>query len=252
MGALHEGHLALCREARKENQKFVASVFVNPTQFAPDEDYQKYFRPFEHDCKLLEKLGCDAVFAPAPEQMYRGANTTQVIENELTTLWEGKSRPTHFAGVTTIVTKLFHLIPAHRAYFGEKDYQQLKVIQRMVENLNFPIKIMPVPTVREEDGLAKSSRNAYLNSQERQAAKVLFLALSAAAKAANEGEKKAAPLIDLMKQICQNEPLFHLDYAVVVDAQTLRPIDLLQKEARALIAGHIGDTHLIDNYPIIL
>jgi pantoate--beta-alanine ligase len=160
MGALHEGHLSLCAKAREENQKYITSIFVNPTQFAPGEDYEKYFRPFERDCDLLRDAGCDAVFAPDAAQMYDAKNSTTVSVSGLTSLWEGAVRPTHFDGVTTIVSKLFHLVPAHRAYFGEKDYQQLKTIQRMVADLNFPIEIVPVSTVRESDGLAKSSRNA--------------------------------------------------------------------------------------------
>jgi pantoate--beta-alanine ligase len=248
MGALHEGHLSLCAKAREENQKYITSIFVNPTQFAPGEDYEKYFRPFERDCDLLRDAGCDAVFAPDAAQMYDANSSTKVSVSGLTSLWEGAVRPTHFDGVTTIVSKLFHLVPAHRAYFGEKDYQQLKIIQRMVADLNFPIEIIPIPTVREADGLAKSSRNAYLNLTERQAATVLYRALQSAVKLAADGEKDVKVLLDAMQKVCAQESLFQLDYAAIVDTETLQPLTCLEKSpARALIAGYIGKTHLIDN-----
>jgi pantoate--beta-alanine ligase len=248
MGALHEGHLSLCEKAREENQKYITSIFVNPTQFAPGEDYEKYFRPFERDCDLLRAAGCDAVFAPDAAQMYDANNRTTVSVSGLTALWEGAVRPTHFDGVTTIVSKLFHLVPAHRAYFGEKDYQQLKTIQRMVADLNFFIQIIPVPTVRESDGLAKSSRNAYLEPAERQVATVLYRALQSAVKLAVDGERDIKVLLDMMQKVCAKEPLFQLDYATIVDAETLQPLAHLEKApARALIAGYIGKTHLIDN-----
>jgi len=251
MGALHEGHLSLCAKARSENHKYITSIFVNPTQFAPGEDYEKYFRPFERDCDLLRDAGCDVVFAPDAAQMYDAQSSTKVSVSGVTSLWEGAVRPTHFDGVTTIVSKLFHLIPAHKAYFGEKDYQQLKTIQRMVTDLNFPIEIIPVPTVREEDGLAKSSRNAYLQSAERQAAAVLYRALQRAAISALNGEKDTKVLLGEMQKICAQESLFRLDYTAIVDAQTLQPLTHLQTNpARALIAGYIGQTHLIDNCAI--
>jgi len=251
MGALHEGHLSLCNKARQENHKYITSIFVNPTQFAPGEDYEKYFRPFERDCELLRAAGCDAVFAPDAAQMYDDQSSTKVSVSGLTALWEGAVRPTHFDGVTTIVSKLFHLVPAHRAYFGEKDYQQLKIIQRMVRDLNFPIEIIPVPTVRESDGLAKSSRNAYLQPAERQAATVLYRALQSAVKLAADGEKEIKVLLDAMQKVCAQEPLFRLDYAAVVDTETLQALTCLKESpARALIAGYIGQTHLIDNYGI--
>lgn len=253
MGALHEGHLSLCAKARQENQKYITSIFVNPTQFAPGEDYEKYFRPFERDCELLRAAGCDAVFAPDAAQMYEEQSSTKVTVSGLTSLWEGAVRPTHFDGVTTIVSKLFHLVPAHRAYFGEKDYQQLKIIQRMVRDLNFPIEIIPVPTIRESDGLAKSSRNAYLHPPERQAATVLYRALQSAAKLAEDGEAETKVLLDTMQKVCAKEPLFQLDYAAIVDTETLQPLTHLEKaSARALIAGYIGKTHLIDNCAIEL
>jgi len=251
MGALHEGHLSLCAKAREENQKYITSIFVNPTQFAPGEDYEKYFRPFERDCDLLRAAGCDAVFAPDAAQMYDANSSTKVSVSGLTALWEGAVRPTHFDGVTTVVSKLFHLVLAHRAYFGEKDYQQLKTIQRMVADLNFPIQIIPIPTVREADGLAKSSRNAYLNPTERQAATVLYRALQSAVKLVADGEKDVKVLLDAMQKVCAQEPLFRLDYAAIVDIETLKPLKCLEKiPARALIAGYIGKTHLIDNCAI--
>lgn len=248
MGALHEGHLALCQNAKAKNAKYIASLFVNPKQFAPGEDYQKYFRPFERDCQLLREAGCDAVFAPEAAQMFDDTNSTTVSVSGLSQLWEGAVRPTHFDGVTTIVAKLFNLIPAHRAYFGEKDYQQLKIIERMTADLNFPIQIIPVPTVREKDGLAKSSRNAYLAPEQRQAATVLYKALQQALTLCKNNEKDIDIIRRQMELTANNEPLFKLDYAAIVDAQTLQPLTTIRETpARALIAGHIGDTHLIDN-----
>jgi pantoate--beta-alanine ligase len=250
MGALHEGHLALCRRARAENEKFAASIFVNPLQFRAGEDLEKYPRPFERDCRLLEEAGCDALFAPTQEAIYgSGEMLTAVDVARLSTLWEGAARPGHFRGVTTIVAKLFNIVPADRAYFGEKDFQQLKIIERMTADLNFDTEIVPCETVREADGLALSSRNAYLNAQERAAAPALYRALRAAQSEARGGEASAKVLLQTMQQVVAAEPALSLDYATVVDTQTLEPIETVTKEkpARALIAARAGSTRLIDN-----
>jgi len=249
MGALHQGHLELVRRTRKENSIVVTSIFVNPTQFRPGEDYEKYPRVFERDCALLQSNNCDVAFAPTKDAMYPAGATTFVEVGVLGETLEGEIRPGHFRGVATIVAKLFNLVRAHRAYFGEKDFQQLKVIEAMTRDLNFEIEIVPCPTIRESDGLALSSRNAYLSSQEREAAPAIFRALSAAQKLATRGESNVEILRDAMHEILANEPRLQPEYSVVVNAQTLEPIEKLthKKPARALIAARAGSTRLIDN-----
>ncbi|QYJ15473.1 Pantothenate synthetase [Rubrobacter xylanophilus DSM 9941] len=255
MGALHEGHLSLVRRAREECGKVVVSVFVNPTQFGEGEDFERYPRNLERDRRLLGEAGCDAVFAPAVEDMY-GGGTTDLSSGErvfveagrLGELWEGEERPGHFRGVATVVAMLFNAAEPDRAYFGEKDYQQLKVIQKMVRDLLFGVKVVPCPTVREPDGLALSSRNAYLSPQERRAAGALWRALREAAERARSGERDARRLERAMEEVCRAEPLVRLQYAAVVDAETLERLGALgDRPARALIAAHVGETHLIDN-----
>lgn len=262
MGALHEGHLDLCRRARRDHQKFVASIFVNPLQFGVSEDLGKYPRPFERDCKLLEEVGCDALFAPPESEMYGQAQLTHghappgvpntfVEVTVLGEVWEGVARPGHMRGVTTVVSKLFNIVGPDAAYFGEKDYQQLKVIERMTSDLNFPTQIVPVPTVREADGLALSSRNAYLNAEERQAATALYRALTRAAEMAKNGQRDVAVLGREMHKICEAEPLVTIQYITIVDAETLAPIRVLEgNPARAMIAARVGNTRLIDNLAI--
>jgi pantoate--beta-alanine ligase len=250
MGALHEGHLALCRRAAAENDEFVASIFVNPLQFRAGEDLEKYPRPFDRDCALLEKVGCAAVFAPTKEAIYgSGEVLTSVDVAGLSTLWEGAARSGHFRGVATIVAKLFNIVPANRAYFGEKDFQQLKIIERMAVDLNFDIQVVPCETIREADGLALSSRNSYLSADERSAATALYRALIAAQYSARTGETSAKVLLQKMETEISQEPSLQLDYAAVVDVRTLEPIDALTRgnPARALIAAHAGSTRLIDN-----
>ncbi len=255
MGALHAGHLKLVKRARAENQVLVASIFVNPLQFGPSEDLQRYPRPFERDCDLLEAAGCDIIFAPAAEEMYgkssvagRLASQTVVEVLTLGEMWEGAVRPGHLSGVTTVVCKLFHLIMPTRAYFGEKDFQQLRAIQAMVHDLNFPLEIVPVPTVREADGLALSSRNAYLSDAERAAAPVLYRALKLGVEHAQAGERNVVRLGEKMQTAIDAEPQVKIQYLTIVDDQTLQPVlEITHLPLRILVAAHLGHTRLIDN-----
>ncbi|MDF2440291.1 MAG: pantoate--beta-alanine ligase [Abditibacteriota bacterium] len=259
MGALHAGHLALGRRAREENSRFVASLFVNPLQFGVNEDLSKYPRPFEEDCQMLRDAGCDALFAPSAETMY-GISTheaslhvphTYVEVAMLGEVWEGVVRPGHLRGVATVVAKLFNIVLPQRAYFGEKDFQQLRVIEQMVQDLNFPITIVPVETVREADGLALSSRNAYLSAEERAAAQVLSRALCEGVARARAGESDAAQLGVHMQQILDAKPQIYVQYLTVVDANTLDSLAHLDgRPARILIAARVGQTRLIDNMPL--
>src|SRR5215210_169190 len=254
MGALHDGHLSLVHAAREQCDRFVASIFVNPLQFEAPEDLEKYERPFERDCRLLREAGCDAVFAPSVEVMY-GARTTSVhpaqtfVEVEgLGGILEGETRPGHFRGVATVVAKLFNIVGPQRAYFGEKDYQQLKVIEQMVRDLFFDTEIVPCPTIREEDGLALSSRNVRLTMDERKAAAVLYRALRGSVDLARDGERNAAKLVETTRALCEAQPLVDLQYVAVVDAETLEPVTELDgRPVRALVAASVGGTHLIDN-----
>ena len=252
MGALHEGHLSLARAARAENDVFVASIFVNPLQFGSREDLDRYERPFERDSRRLEEAGCDVLFAPSTEAMYgsgdRGGSQTVVEVGELGRVLEGAVRPGHFRGVATIVAKLFNVVAPGRAYFGEKDYQQLKVIQSMVRDLFFDVEVVPGPTVREPDGLAMSSRNARLSPDEREASVALYRALKEGASLAEGGERNAKALVEAMRRSVETHSLVELQYIAVVDAETLEPLSELDgRPARALIAASVGGTHLIDN-----
>ena len=253
MGALHEGHLSLARAARVANDVFVASIFVNPLQFGSREDLDKYERPFERDSRLLEEIGCDVLFAPSTQAMYgagtaRGGSRTVVEVGELGEVLEGAARPGHFRGVATVVAKLLNAVAPDRAYFGEKDYQQLKVIQQMVRDLFFDVEIVPGPTVREPDGLAISSRNSRLSPQEREASVALHRALKGGASLAADGERDAGVIAQAISRASEVNPLVELRYAAVVDAETLEPISELDgRPARALIAASVGGTHLIDN-----
>jgi pantoate--beta-alanine ligase len=259
MGALHQGHLALAERAREENSRFVASVFVNPLQFSVNEDLDKYPRRFEEDCTMLREAGCDAVFTPSVQTMY-GTSTheeslhlphTYVEVALLGEVWEGVVRPGHLRGVATVVAKLFNIVLPQRAYFGEKDFQQLRIVQQLVSDLNFPISIVPVETVREADGLALSSRNAYLSAEERAAAKVLFCALSEGVARARAGETDVTELGVQMQQIIDKQPQIHVQYLTVVDAATLESLSHLDgRPARILIAARVGETRLIDNMPL--
>jgi pantoate--beta-alanine ligase len=256
MGALHDGHLSLIRRARAACDRVVVSIFVNPTQFGRGDDFETYSRPFERDSALLDEEGCDAIFAPTVEAMYGGSSLDLSPSGErayveaggLGEIWEGEARPGHMRGVATVVAMLFNIARPHRAYFGEKDYQQLKVIERLVRNLFFGIEIVPCPTVREPDGLAMSSRNANLSPEERRAATVLQRALSAAANLKQQGRSNVADLVAAMREVYDTEPLVSVQYAAVVDAETLAPLDHLgDSPARAIIAARVGETRLIDN-----
>ena len=246
MGFLHEGHASLIRKCREQNDIVVVSDFVNPTQFGPNEDLEAYPRDFERDSKLCESLGADLIFAPSPEDMYHDPHAFVSI-NTLSETLCGKTRPIHFKGVCTVVTKLFHIVAPDRAYFGEKDAQQLAIIRKMVKDLNFDIEIVGCPIVREEDGLAKSSRNTYLNDKERQAA----LCLSRAVKTGKEVIYTGADekeVLNPMKAIIEAEPLARIDYVMMVDALTMQPIEKADRDVLVAMAVYIGKTRLIDNF----
>jgi len=254
MGALHEGHLELCRRARSENARLVVSIFLNPTQFGPREDLSRYPHPFERDCDALREIGCDLVFAPTREGMYGRADFAHGSWIDVTPfdeMWEGVTRPGHLRGVATVVAKLFNLCCPTRAYFGEKDFQQLRVVQSLVRDLNFPLEIVPCPTKRESDGLAMSSRNVYLSPDERRAAAAIFRALSAGRDLAREGEKSVVRIGEAMHGVLNAQPELKPQYLAVVDAETLAPLrELDARPARILFAGFLGKTRLIDNLAI--
>ena len=251
MGALHAGHLELCRRAKAENDLLVTSIFVNPAQFAPHEDLARYPHPFERDCDSLRELGCDAVFAPTKEAMYGKTDFlhgTWIDVTPFDEMWEGVTRPGHLRGVATVVAKLFNICSPTRAYFGEKDFQQLRVVQSLVADLNFSLQIVPCPTVRESDGLAMSSRNAYLSAQERRSATVIFRAMNAGRDLARSGERDVTKIGQAIDGVLASEPDFGAQYVAIVDAQTLAPLrELDGRETRILVAGTLGKTRLIDN-----
>ena len=246
MGFLHEGHASLIRKCREQNDIVVVSDFVNPTQFGPNEDLEAYPRDFERDSKLCESLGADLIFAPSPEDMYHDPHAFVSIDNLSETLC-GKTRPIHFKGVCTVVTKLFHIVAPDRAYFGEKDAQQLAIIRKMVKDLNFDIEIVGCPIVREEDGLAKSSRNTYLNDKERQAALCLSRAVKTGKEVIYTGAD-AKEVLNPMKAIIEAEPLARIDYVMMVDALTMQPIEKADRDVLVAMAVYIGKTRLIDNF----
>jgi pantoate--beta-alanine ligase len=247
MGALHEGHLSLVRAAKAQCDAVVVSIFVNPTQFGPTEDLAKYPRQFERDCALLEKENVDIVFAPSVEEMYAQGESTWVTVEGLSDKLDGRSRPGHFRGVTTVVAKLFHVIEPDVAFFGQKDAAQVAVIRRMVRDLNFPVEIAVCPIVREPDGLAMSSRNAYLNPEERQRALVLRRSLRRVEEEFRAGERDAAKLVAGARQAIADESQVRLDYLEIVDPDTLDPLDQISRPALAAVAAYVGSTRLIDN-----
>jgi pantoate--beta-alanine ligase len=247
MGYFHEGHLSLVRQARKENSTVVVSIFVNPTQFGPGEDFQDYPRDLNRDLELLEREKVDIVFVPSEEEMYPRDFNSWVDVEKVTERLEGASRPGHFRGVATICAKLFNIIQPTRAYFGQKDAQQAIVIKKMVADLNMNLEIVVVPTVRESNGLAMSSRNTYLNPEERQAATVLFKALSLARELWQGGEKDADKIRHQMTSLIQKEPLAKIDYVSIADANTLEELKKIDRPAIVLLAVRIGKTRLIDN-----
>lgn len=246
MGFLHEGHASLIRRCRQENDIVVVSDFVNPTQFGPNEDLEAYPRDFERDSQLCESLGTDLIFHPEPEEMYENPCAYVSIETLSETLC-GKTRPIHFRGVCTVVSKLFHIVAPDRAYFGQKDAQQLAIIRKMVKDLNFDIEIVGCPIVREEDGLAKSSRNTYLNEEERKAALCLSRAVRKGEELIHKGIS-AAEVVDAMKELIQAEPLARIDYVTMVDALTMQPVETVDRSVLTAMAVYIGKTRLIDNF----
>ena len=248
MGYLHEGHKSLIDRACKENDKVVVSVFVNPTQFGPGEDLATYPRDIQRDAALREDAGAALIFNPEPEEMYFDDFHTYVTMESLSDELCGKTRPIHFRGVCTVVSKLFHIVAPDRAYFGQKDAQQLAIIKRMVRDLNFDIEIVGCPIVREADGLAKSSRNTYLNPEERKAALVLSKAVGLGQELIQKGERNAEVIVEKMKQLIEEEPLAKIDYVQAVDAISIQPVAEIKGTVLVAMAVYIGKTRLIDNF----
>jgi pantoate--beta-alanine ligase len=247
MGALHEGHLSLVRAARRECGAVAVSIFVNPAQFAPNEDFARYPRTFEKDCALLEREGVHLVFAPSAEEMYPRSPATVVDVGEVGERLDGKFRPGHFRGVATVVAKLFHIVSPDVAFFGQKDAAQVAVLQAMVRDLNFPLQLAVCPTLREADGLALSSRNRNLSAQERTEALALWRALTAVCALARSGLGDAGTLREAMLREMRSSPGVKVEYAEVVDPATLEPVADVRDGALVAIAAHVGATRLIDN-----
>ena len=247
MGALHEGHLSLVRAAQAQCEAVAVSIFVNPLQFGPNEDLAKYPRTFEHDCELLEQEDVDFLFAPSVEEMYPEKAITYVTVEGLSEKLCGRSRPGHFQGVTTVVAKLFHIVEPDLAFFGQKDAAQATIIRRMVRDLNFPVEIIVCPIVREVDGLAMSSRNAYLNPQERKSALVLYRALKEIQRKFEQSERSPFQLIEAGTQVLVQEPGVRLDYLEIVDPDTLDPVEKITSTVLVAVAAFVGGTRLIDN-----
>ncbi len=247
MGALHEGHLSLVRAAKAQCDAVAVSIFVNPTQFGPTEDLSKYPRQFDRDRQLLEKEGVDILFAPSVEEIYPDGAVTRVLVEGLSEKLDGRSRPGHFRGVATIVAKLFHILEPDAAFFGQKDAAQLAVIRRMVRDLNFPVEVVACPIVRESDGLAMSSRNAYLNRDERGRALVLRRSLEQVQQEFQAGERIAAKLISAAKEVFAREPQVVLDYFEIVDPDTLDPVERISQKTLVAVAAYVRSTRLIDN-----
>jgi pantoate--beta-alanine ligase len=248
MGALHEGHLALVRAAKAQSDVVAASIFVNPLQFGPKEDLSKYPRRFELDCELLKKEGVDLLFAPTVEEMYPEKAVTYVDVEGLSEKLDGKSRPGHFRGVTTVVSKLFHIVEPDLAFFGQKDAAQVAIIRRMVSDLNMPVEIVVCPIVRESDGLAMSSRNAYLDAQQRKSARVLYRSLLYVQNLFQQGERNATTLIKAGTTILGEEPSVRLDYFEMVNPETLEPVEEITRGTLVAVAAYAGTTRLIDNF----
>lgn len=247
MGYLHRGHIALVRRARIENDAVAASIFVNPTQFGPSEDYEAYPRDLNRDLELLKREGVDMVFTPSAAEIYPPSSDTWVEVGVITDRLEGKSRPGHFKGVATVVAKLFNIVRPDRAYFGQKDAQQLRVIRKMVVDLNMDVEVVAVPTVREPDGLAVSSRNVYLNPKGRKAALVLWKVLAIAREIWADGERDAGAIRDAMDSLIRDEPLAKSDYVSVADPESLEELSTIEGPALVSLAVWIGKTRLIDN-----
>lgn len=246
MGYLHEGHLSLVREARKGNDIVVVSIFVNPTQFGPNEDFERYPRDLERDLRLLEPLGVDYVFIPSVEEMYPKKYSVYVEEVELSKYLCGAKRPGHFRGVCTVVTKLFNIVKPTRAYFGQKDAQQFRILRRMVENLNMDVEMLEMPIVRESDGLAMSSRNVYLNIEERREATRLYKSLQLAKELFENGERDVKKIKDAMYRVLSHH-LLKIDYVEIVDEETLEPVEKIDNTVIVALAVFVGKARLIDN-----
>lgn len=248
MGYFHEGHLSLMREGRERGDVLVVSIFVNPTQFGPGEDFDRYPRDMERDLRMAEEVGVDVIFAPTVEEMYPEGYQTYVEVEKVTKYLCGLSRPGHFRGVTTVVTKLFNIVKPHVALFGQKDYQQLITIERMVKDLNMDVEIVGMPTVREEDGLAASSRNVYLSPDERKAALSLYRSLRRAEELFSEGVRESQRILEEVKKVLEAEPLVKIDYVHVCDPETLEDIEgPIGERALVAVAAKVGTTRLIDN-----
>ena len=251
MGYLHEGHGSLIKTSALECDKTVVSVFLNPTQFAPNEDLESYPRDFEQDKVLCEKMGADLVFHPEVSEMYEQDNATFVeILSEMPKQLCGKTRPIHFRGVCTVVSKVFNIVTPDKAFFGEKDAQQLAIIKRMVRDMSYGIEIVGCPIIREEDGLAKSSRNTYLKEEERKAALCLSKAIFFGQSLVEKGETDANKVLEEMKNLINKEPLARIDYVEAVDGVTMMPVDKIEKDTLVAMAVYIGKTRLIDNFSV--
>ena len=247
MGSLHEGHLSLVRAARRVDENVVVSIFVNPAQFAPNEDFDRYPRDEARDLALLDELGVDCVFAPSVESMYTAAFSTFVVVEGLSLRLEGKSRPSHFRGVTTVVMKLLNIVQPQRAYFGQKDAQQLAIIRRMVRDLDAPIEVVGLPIVRDADGLALSSRNVYLTPEQREAALSLNRSLRVAESMFAAGERRSHTIRDAVTSMIGSEPVAQIDYVSVADRESLEELETIDHCALVSVAARFGDTRLIDN-----
>jgi pantoate--beta-alanine ligase len=247
MGFFHEGHLSLMREGRKRGDLLIVSLFVNPTQFGPHEDFKNYPRDFEGDSKMAGEVGTDILFVPEAGEMYPPDHQTLVRVEKVTENLCGRSRPTHFQGVTTVVLMLFEIVMPHVAIFGEKDYQQLVTVQQMVRDLHMSVEVIGMPTVREADGLAMSSRNTYLLPEERKAALSLCRSLQKAKELLQKGEQKADRILQEVKGILQSEPLVKIDYAQICDVRTLKDVDRIEGDVVIALAAYLGKTRLIDN-----
>lgn len=248
MGYLHEGHQSLMASAKKDNQRVIVTIFVNPMQFGPKEDLASYPRDLERDKKACQQMGVDLIFCPSADEMYDANFNSYVNVNGLTDMLCGKKRPGHFKGVCTVVTKLFNITQPDRAYFGQKDAQQLAVIQRMVQDLNIPIEIIGCPIVRESDGLAKSSRNSYLSDNERKAAVCLYQSIELANTMIAQGERSVATILSAMQLLIEQQSLAKIDYIEFVDLSSLKPVSQLTQDTLCALAVYIGKTRLIDNF----
>jgi pantoate--beta-alanine ligase len=247
MGALHAGHMSLVHAARGQCGVVVVSIFVNPLQFGPQEDFSRYPRDLERDRRLLEEEGVDLLFVPSADEMYPQGAAAYVTVEGLSERLCGRSRPGHFRGVTTVVSKLFHIVEPDLAFFGQKDAAQAAIIRRMVRDLNFPVEIVVCPIVREADGLAMSSRNAYLDAQQRKSALVLYRSLMAAQKRFESGERKSVHLVEAGREVFAQEPSVRLDYFEIVDPGTLEPVETIAGRVLVAVAAYVGTTRIIDN-----